>query len=52
MGNVVFTSDHKRGGHFAAFEQPGLLVNDVRKMFSVGGPAYGVVPEKNGYALT
>lgn len=42
--------DHKKGGHFAAFEQPDLLANDLRKMFSIGGPAFGVVPGKSGYA--
>uniref|UniRef100_A0A0W0FKR1 Epoxide hydrolase N-terminal domain-containing protein n=1 Tax=Moniliophthora roreri TaxID=221103 RepID=A0A0W0FKR1_MONRR len=48
--HIVFTSDHERGGHFAAHEQPDALVADLRKMFRKGGPAYGVVPGKNGYA--
>ncbi|KAK7689777.1 hypothetical protein QCA50_006416 [Cerrena zonata] len=50
LGNVVFMGDHKKGGHFAAFEQPDLLANDLRKMFGIGGPAFGVVPGKSGYA--
>jgi epoxide hydrolase len=25
--------EHDRGGHFAAMEQPGLLVDDVREFF-------------------
>ncbi|KAJ7626640.1 Alpha/Beta hydrolase protein [Mycena polygramma] len=50
LGNVVSESQHDRGGHFAAHEQPELLVADVRKMFGRNGPAFGVVPGKTGYA--
>ncbi|KAJ6455067.1 Alpha/Beta hydrolase protein [Mycena vitilis] len=49
LGNVVSESQHDRGGHFAAHEQPELLVADVRKMFGRNGPAFGVVPGKTGY---
>jgi hypothetical protein len=49
MHNVVFASEHAHGGHFAAHEQPLELASDVRKMFGKGGPAYGVVPGKDGY---
>ncbi|KAF7357417.1 hypothetical protein MSAN_01337700 [Mycena sanguinolenta] len=49
LGNVVFESQHGRGGHFAAHEEPQLLVDDVRKMFGKNGPAFGVVPGKTGY---
>lgn len=49
--NLVFQSAlHERGGHFAAHEAPELLVGDVRRMFGKGGPAFGVVPGKTGYA--
>ncbi|TFK40469.1 Alpha/Beta hydrolase protein [Crucibulum laeve] len=48
--NLVFESDHDSGGHFAAHEKPGELVGDLRKMFGKGGPAFGVVPGKTGYA--
>ncbi|KAF8957261.1 alpha beta-hydrolase [Flammula alnicola] len=48
--NLVFESEHKSGGHFAAHEKPKELVADVRKMFGKGGPAFGVVPGKTGYA--
>jgi len=48
-GNVVFTSEQKRGGHFASHEQPEALVSDLRKMFGKGGPAAGVVPGRTGY---
>ncbi|KAJ6455409.1 Alpha/Beta hydrolase protein [Mycena sanguinolenta] len=49
LGNVVFESQHDHGGHFAAHEEPQLLVDDVRKMFGKNGPAFGVVPGKTGY---
>ena len=31
--NVVHWSEFDRGGHFAALEQPSLLVEDVREFF-------------------
>jgi len=49
-GNLVFESEHDRGGHFAAHEKPLDLVSDVQNMFGRGGPAYGVVPGRTGYA--
>ncbi|KAF9474191.1 alpha/beta-hydrolase [Pholiota conissans] len=48
--NLVFESQHESGGHFAAHEKPNELVGDLRKMFGKGGPAFGVVPGKSGYA--
>ena len=33
--NVVQYTKMPRGGHFAALEQPDLLVNDVRKFFAM-----------------
>ncbi|KAK7687109.1 hypothetical protein QCA50_009611 [Cerrena zonata] len=50
LGNVKFTSVHESGGHFAAHEKPEALVDDLRKMFGIGGPAFGLVPGKTGYA--
>lgn len=47
--NLVFESQHEKGGHFAAHEVPELLVGDLRKMFGKGGPAFGVVPGKTGF---
>lgn len=52
MGNVVFEADHDKGGHFAAYEVPELLVDDLRRMFGKGGVAYGVVDGRNGYSET
>ncbi|KAF8631039.1 hypothetical protein AX15_002647 [Amanita polypyramis BW_CC] len=48
--NLVFESDHTKGGHFAAYEVPELLVGDLRRMFGKGGPAADVVPGQSGYA--
>ncbi|KAJ3534885.1 hypothetical protein NMY22_g6724 [Coprinellus aureogranulatus] len=48
--NLVFESEHTSGGHFAAHEKPHLLVGDLRRMFGKGGPAFGVVSGKTGYA--
>ncbi|OSX56462.1 hypothetical protein POSPLADRAFT_1062619 [Postia placenta MAD-698-R-SB12] len=50
LGNVVFEADHEKGGHFGAHERPDDIASDLRKMFGKGGPAYGVVPGKDGYA--
>lgn len=33
LGKVVFDRVHGEGGHFAAYEKPGLLVQDVRETF-------------------
>lgn len=49
MGPVVFLNEHDKGGHFAAWEVPDLLVSDLRTMFGKDGGAYGVVPGKSGY---
>ncbi|KAF9068566.1 alpha beta-hydrolase [Rhodocollybia butyracea] len=49
IGNLVFQAEHTSGGHFAAHERPDELVGDLRKMFGKRGPAFGVVPGKNGY---
>ena len=52
LGPIVFEREHDRGGHFAAFEVPELLVGDVRAMFGKGGGAYGVIDGLNGYNET
>lgn len=49
LGPVVYESDNDRGGHFAAWERPEIIVADLRKMFGKRGGAYGVVKERNGY---
>ncbi|KAI0141734.1 alpha/beta-hydrolase [Xylariaceae sp. FL1272] len=45
LGDVVFEREHDRGGHFIAWEQPELLVGDLRVMFGKGGGARSVVEE-------
>ncbi|TFK97446.1 Alpha/Beta hydrolase protein [Pterulicium gracile] len=47
--NVVFMAEHRKGGHFAAWEVPEVLVGDLRKMFGRGGAAFGVVGGRNGF---
>ncbi|KAI0775496.1 alpha/beta-hydrolase [Trametes elegans] len=49
VGKVVFESEHDKGGHFAAYEQPEKLADDLRRMFGRGGPAFGVVHGHEGY---
>ncbi|KZV65707.1 alpha/beta-hydrolase [Peniophora sp. CONT] len=49
MGDIVLDAEHDKGGHFAAYEVPELLVGDLQRMFGKGGPAFGVVPGKDGY---
>ncbi|KAF9233468.1 Alpha/Beta hydrolase protein [Melanogaster broomeanus] len=47
---VVSEFNHESGGHFAAYEKPEELADDLHKMFGNGGGAYGVVAGKTGYA--
>jgi hypothetical protein len=49
LGNVVFDKEHESGGHFAAYERPELLAQDLKEMFGKGGPAFQVVKESSGY---
>lgn len=42
LGNLKFWRMHKDGGHFAAWEKPNELVEDLREFFGPGGGAYGV----------
>lgn len=51
MGLIVFQGEHGKGGHFAAWECPDALVDDLRTMFGKGGGAYGCVGESHGYGL-
>lgn len=43
LGPVVFEKRHEDGGHFAAYERPERLVEDLRAMFGKGGGAESVV---------
>ncbi|KAJ5305952.1 hypothetical protein N7508_004967 [Penicillium antarcticum] len=49
LGPVVRQSEHADGGHFAAWEVPETIVQDLRAMFSEYGPCYQVVSGQGGY---
>jgi len=49
MGPVVFESEYESGGHFAAWEEPDAIVDDLRKMFGKDGGAFAVVKGRTGY---
>ncbi|KAH3911688.1 hypothetical protein HBH56_127250 [Parastagonospora nodorum] len=42
-------TEHDKGGHFAAYERPDAIVQDLRSMFAKSGGAFGVVAGKDGY---
>lgn len=48
-GPVVLEKEHDRGGHFAAYEVPEKLVEDVREMFKKDGPCHGLIKGAGGY---
>ncbi|CAO2650433.1 Nn.00g017250.m01.CDS01 [Neocucurbitaria sp. VM-36] len=49
LGEVVHESDNEKGGHFAAWERPDVITEDLQKMFGKSGPCYKIVPGKSGY---
>jgi pimeloyl-ACP methyl ester carboxylesterase len=49
LGPIVFEKEHQKGGHFAAWENPGAIVDDLRTMFGKNGGAFNVVAGKSGY---
>lgn len=52
MGPVVYRGKHESGGHFAAWERPQDIVDDLWEMFKKGGPCFGVVRGRDGYSKT
>ncbi|KAI1194768.1 microsomal epoxide hydrolase [Nemania serpens] len=50
LGAVVFERDHEDGGHFASWERPDEIVQDLRDMFGKGGGAFGCVKGATGYS--
>ena len=50
LGPIVFENEYEGGGHFAAWERPDAIVNDLRSMFGREGTVYGCVAGRNGYA--
>ncbi|KAE8446940.1 hypothetical protein EG329_011422 [Mollisiaceae sp. DMI_Dod_QoI] len=51
MGPIVFEREHDSGGHFAAWERPDAIVEDLRCMFGKGSKAYQCVDGKSGYEV-
>lgn len=49
VGTVVRESEYEKGGHFAAWEVPQLLADDVKGFLGKQGEAYGIVSGKDGY---
>ncbi|KAL8741532.1 MAG: hypothetical protein Q9190_005875 [Brigantiaea leucoxantha] len=56
LGPIVYEKVNESGGHFAAWERPESIVEDLRIMFGKvgagaggGGGAYGVVKGRDGY---
>jgi hypothetical protein len=49
MGPIVFEREHDGGGHFAAWERPGSIVDDLRAMFGKGSSAFACVQDRSGY---
>ncbi|GAW12505.1 hypothetical protein ANO14919_018750 [Xylariales sp. No.14919] len=40
LGPLVYEGGYEKGGHFAAWERPDAIINDLRQMFGNDGPAY------------
>jgi hypothetical protein len=52
LGNIVHESNSKSGGHFAAWEAPESMANNLQNMFGRKGGAYDVVKGRSGYPVT
>jgi hypothetical protein len=50
LGPVAYESHNETGGHFAAWERPEVIANDLKAMFGKKGPCYGIVKGRSGYA--
>jgi hypothetical protein len=42
LGPVVFEGEYKSGGHFAAWERPEAIIQDLQRMFGTEGGAYHI----------
>ena len=49
MAPKVYQSDNGKGGHFAATENPEVIVHDLNAMLSPDGIAFKVVQGRSGY---
>jgi hypothetical protein len=52
LGPVAYESENDHGGHFAAWEQPGVIAGDLKAMFAKNGPCYSIVKGASGYDRT
>ncbi|KAI1136025.1 alpha/beta-hydrolase [Hypoxylon sp. FL0543] len=46
LGDVVFEREHEHGGHFALWEEPEAIIDDLQVMFAQGGKARGAFKSK------
>ncbi|EPS29616.1 hypothetical protein PDE_04566 [Penicillium oxalicum 114-2] len=46
LGPVVQQTEHERGGHFAAWEVPDAILQDLRAMFGKNGPCHAVLSKR------
>ncbi|KAJ5113344.1 epoxide hydrolase [Penicillium angulare] len=49
IGNVVKEKEFDRGGHFAAWEVPELLAQDLKEFHGKDGAGYALVEGRDGY---
>ncbi|KAJ5761051.1 hypothetical protein N7520_008207 [Penicillium odoratum] len=49
LGPVVQQTEYDYGGHFAAWEVPEIITQDLQAMFKKDGPCFGIVSGRNGY---
>ena len=49
LGKVVFERERESGGHFAAWERPEWVAQDLKEMFGKRGGACGAVRGKSGF---
>ena len=49
LGPVVWETKHSSGGHFAAWEKPEVIVEDLWGMFGRRGPCASIVKGASGY---
>ncbi|KAJ5584677.1 uncharacterized protein N7459_004477 [Penicillium hispanicum] len=49
LGPIVHRRENDRGGHFAAWEVPEVIVEDLWAMYGNRGPCFQIVPDRSGY---
>jgi hypothetical protein len=46
--NIVFWNEHEKGGHFAAYERPAELVQDIRDFTKALNPSRFAALKESG----